>query len=106
MNTRFFFKTEIDACLPGGLKIRPTNLAALDISSVGGVPQRGPTRRLSWGALELSETLWGPPPPSLCVGNRLHSASLTFPEFQGRSKQLLIGEGRGHRNMGGAVKKQ
>ena len=35
----------------------------------------------------------------LSVGYRLHSASLTFPEFQScRFKQLLIREGRGYRN--------
>ena len=38
-------------------------------------------------------------PHFLFVGNRLHSASLTFPEFQkGRFKQLLIREGRECRN--------
>lgn len=32
--------------------------------------------------------------PSFCVGNTLHSASLTFPEFQGAdSKSCLSGEG-------------
>ena len=32
--------------------------------------------------------------PSFCVGNMLHSASLTFPEFQGAdSNSCLSGEG-------------
>ena len=92
MNICFFLKKsiEIDACFPGGLKIRPKNLAALDISSVG-FPQ--------WvqpGAFHEGPWNWvGPcgvlPSPSLGVGNRLHSASLTFPAFEGRSKQ---GRGR------------
>ena len=46
-------------------------------------------------------------PHFLFVGNKLHPASLTFPEFQiSRFKQLLIREGRECRNKGGTVKKQ
>ena len=37
-------------------------------------------------------------PAFLFVGDRLHSASLTFPELKGRFKQLLIRERRGCRN--------
>ena len=40
--------------------------------------------------------------PHCFLGNRPHSASLTFPEF----KQFLIREGRGSRDHGGAVKRQ
>ena len=47
------------------------------------------------------------PPISLITGNRLHSASKTFPELQwGRFKQLLIREGRGCRDQGGTVKRE
>ena len=46
-------------------------------------------------------------PCFLFVGNRFHSASLTFSEFQRvRFKQLLIREGRGWGDKGGAVKEQ
>ena len=45
-------------------------------------------------------------PPYLFVGNGFHSASQTFPEFQRTDSNLLMREGRGCRNKGGAVKKQ
>ena len=64
--------------------------------------------------LEKCRTLWGfwtqKPfcvPCLLFAGNRFYSASKTSPEFQtGRFKQMLIREGRGCRDKGGAVKKQ
>ena len=44
-------------------------------------------------------------PPFLWLGNRLHSASKNFPEFQlGRFKQLLIRR-EGMQDKGGAVKR-
>ena len=47
------------------------------------------------------------PPPYLFVGNGLHSASQTFPEFQKvRFKQLLNRERRGCGDKGVTVKKQ
>ena len=60
-----------------------------------------------------SRTLWGSwaqrpfcVPHFLIIGNRLHSASMTFPEFQwGRFKQMLIREGRGCRDKGGTVRR-
>ena len=64
--------------------------------------------------LKPSRPLWGSwtqkpflVPHFLLVGNRLHSASMTFPEFRRKDgfKQLLITEGRGCRDKAGAVKK-
>ena len=50
-------------------------------------------------------------PHFLIAGNELHSASMTFPEFQqlqqlGRFKKVLIREARGCRDRGETVKKQ
>ena len=69
---------------------------------------------LSQGEMKPSGTLRGSwakkpfcVPHFLCVGNRVHSAPMTFPEFQlVELKQLLIREGRGCRDQGGATKKQ
>ena len=41
-------------------------------------------------------------PHFLFVGNRLHSASMTFPEFKGQFKQSLVREERGCRDKGEA----
>ena len=44
--------------------------------------------------------------PSFCVGNTLHSASLTFPEFQGAdSKSCLSGEGGTQKQRRGSQEK-
>ena len=52
-------------------------------------------RRALWGSRALSLSA---PLIALIIGNSLHSASMTFPEFQrGRFKQLLIREGRIYR---------
>ena len=40
----------------------------------------------------------------LSVGYRLHSAFLTFPEFQRVDKELLIREGREYKNRGETIK--
>ena len=60
--------------------------------------------------LKLSRTLWGSQvqiflvPCFFFVGNRLHSASLAFPELQrAGSNSGLIREGRGCRDKGGAI---
>ena len=75
---------------PGEVTAGMTRGRKFKTRAVGGrvIPHRA--LRGSW-AQSLSVS-----PISLITGNSLHSASMTFPEFQqGRFKQLLIREGRG-----------
>ena len=51
-------------------------------------------RRALWGSWTPGLTV---SPISLIMGNRLHSASLTDPEFRWADEQLLIRDGRGAR---------